>query len=124
MATMPTVAERVSVVEIQVANLDEKINEIKDDVRDLGTTLTHTIDVNNSEIKSQLKEMNETSCSQHNTLATKVDNSHTTLLGKIEELEKFKRKGLMIAMLLAAYVVGSVGSGTLNLQTIIKFVGL
>ena len=31
---MPTVAERVGIVETQVANLDEKLDEIKVDVKD------------------------------------------------------------------------------------------
>ena len=47
---MPTVAERVSVVEVQIANLDEKLDEIKVDV----------------------KEMHNESCRQHNELAGKI----------------------------------------------------
>jgi hypothetical protein len=74
---MPTVAERISVVEVQVTNLDEKLDEIKVDVKEMHDCLDRTGD----ELKSTLKEMHNESCRQHNELA-----------GKIGELEKFKAK--------------------------------
>ena len=74
---MPTVAERVSVVEVQITNLDEKLDEIKVDVKEMHDCLDRTGD----ELKLTLKEMHNESCRQHNELA-----------GKIGELEKFKAK--------------------------------
>ena len=74
---MPTVAERVSVVEVQVANLDEKLDDIKVDVKDMHDCLDRT----GSALKDTLKEMHTESCRQHYELA-----------GKIDELEKFKTK--------------------------------
>ena len=74
---MPTVAERVSVVEVQVANLDEKLDEIKVDVKEMHDCLDRT----GSDLKLTLKEMHDESCRQHDVLA-----------GKIGELEKFKAK--------------------------------
>ena len=53
---MPTVAERVSVVEVQVSNLDEKIDEIKLDVNALGTGITRRLD-----------QMYDASCTQQTT---------------------------------------------------------
>jgi hypothetical protein len=41
---MPTVAERVSVVEVQIANLDEKLDEIKVDVKEMHDCLDRTGD--------------------------------------------------------------------------------
>ena len=39
---MATVAERVSVVEIQVANLDEKLDDIRVDVKEMHDCLDRT----------------------------------------------------------------------------------
>lgn len=74
---MPTVAERVSVVEVQITNLDEKLDEIKVDVKEMHDCLDRT----GADLKITLKEMHDESCRQHNELA-----------GKIGELEKFKTK--------------------------------
>ena len=70
MPTMATVSERVSVLETKVDNFSEKLDEVKEDVKE-----SHT------DIKSQLKTMYDASCSQHAELAT-----------KIKELEGFKMK--------------------------------
>ena len=51
---MPTVAERVSVVEVQVANLDEKLDDVKLDVNTMGTGINRRLD-----------QMYDASCSQH-----------------------------------------------------------
>ena len=74
---MPTVAERISVVEVQVINLDEKLDEIKVDVKDMHDCLDRT----GTDLKTTLKEMHNESCRQHTELAAKID-----------ELEKFKTK--------------------------------
>jgi hypothetical protein len=67
---MATVSERVSVLETKVDNFSEKLDTVKDDVKE-----SHT------DIKSQLKTMYDASCSQHAELAT-----------KIKELEGFRMK--------------------------------
>ena len=74
---MATVAERVSVVEVQVSNLDEKLDDIKVDVKEMHDCLDRT----GNDLKDTLKEMHTESCRQHHELA-----------GKIGELEKFKAK--------------------------------
>ena len=61
MPTMATVSERVSVLETKVDNFSEKLDEVKEDVKE-----SHT------DIKSQLKTMYDASCSQHAELATKI----------------------------------------------------
>lgn len=84
---MPSVAERVSVVEVQVANLDEKIDEIKIDVNDLGNGINRRLDT-----------MYDASCTQHAELAAKLTTTHTELSGKITELEKFKDKWMYLIL--------------------------
>lgn len=87
MAKMPTVAERVSVVEVQVANLDEKIDEIKVDVNGMGTSIQHRLD-----------QMYEASCTQHSELATSIKNTHKELDAKITELQQFKQKWMYLIL--------------------------
>jgi len=72
---MPSAVERISVVEIQVINLSEKIDDIKSDVK-----------VNHEDIKLQLKTMYDASCSQHAELAKKLG-----------EVEQFKNKWIYLA---------------------------
>jgi hypothetical protein len=67
---MATTAERLGIVETKVVNLDEKLDDIKNDVQ-----------VNHQDIKAQLKTMYEASCTQHGEMAS-----------KIKDLEGFKMK--------------------------------
>jgi len=84
---MPTVAERVSVVEVQVANLNEKIDDIKTDVNQLGAGITQRLD-----------QMYDASCSQHAELASSIKNTHTELDAKISELQQFKQKWVYMVL--------------------------
>lgn len=70
MPHMATTAERLAVVETQVANLDEKIDDLQYEVKS-----------SHGDIKDQLKTMYDASCTQHAELAT-----------KIKDLEGFKSK--------------------------------
>lgn len=58
---MATTAERLGVVETKVQNLDEKLDTLKDEVKD-----------SHDDIKSQLKTMYDASCEQHAQLAKKI----------------------------------------------------
>ena len=97
---MPTVAERISVVEVQVTNLDEKLDEIKVDVKEMHDCLDRT----GTDLKATLKEMHNESCRQHNELA-----------GKIGELEKFKTKWTY--MIAGAIAVVGFASGHVSALT-------
>lgn len=101
---MPTVAERVSVVEVQIINLDEKLDEIKVDVKDMHDCLDRTGD----DLKATLAKMHDESCKQHNELA-----------GKIGELEKFKTKWTY--MIAGAIAVIGFASG--HVSAITKLLG-
>ena len=101
---MPTVAERVSVVEVQIANLDEKLDDIKVDVKDMHDCLDRT----GADLKLTLKEMHDESCRQHNELA-----------GKIGELEKFKAKWTYMV----AGAIAVVGFASGHVSAITKLLG-
>ena len=84
---MATTVERLGIVETKVANLDEKIDEIKIDVNQLGTG-----------INSRLDQMYDASCTQHAELAKSIKNTHTELDSKISELQQFKQKWMYLVL--------------------------
>jgi hypothetical protein len=106
---MATVAERVSVVEVQVANLDEKLDDIKVDVKEMHDCLDRTGET----LSATLAAMRIESTNQHNELA-----------GKIVELEKSKQKLMMYGMIGMAFIAGLGWTGQLNITTITKFFGV
>ena len=84
---MATTVERLGIVETKVANLDEKIDEIKVDVNQLG-----------SGINSRLDQMYDASCTQHAELAKSIKSTHIELDAKISELQQFKQKWMYLVL--------------------------
>lgn len=80
---MATAAERLGIVETKVVVLDEKIDELKEDVKEVHNCLDRT----GAELKEQLKEMHQVACEQHDQLAA-----------KISEIEKFKNKWMYMIL--------------------------
>ena len=99
---MATAAERIAVVEVKVANLDEKMDHLQCDIRDNHQSLINT-----------LTEMREASTKQHAELA-----------GKIKDLEGFKNKWARWIMAGLAFIAGAGWVGNANLPAIVKFLGL
>jgi len=106
---LATVPERVSVLETKVDNIEEKLDDIKLDVKDMHDCLDRTRDG----IMEQLSIMNKNSCDQHSELA-----------GKISELEKVKNKYTMYAMVGLAFAAGTGWINAVNFPHILKFLGL
>jgi uncharacterized coiled-coil protein SlyX len=106
LATLP---ERVTALEVKVENIDEKLDYLKEDVKEMHDCLDRTRDG----IMLQLDKMHQSSSDQHHELA-----------GKISELEKFKNKWTMYTMLLLAFGTGTGWLGHLNIPMILKFFGL
>lgn len=65
---MATTAERIGVVETKVQNLDEKIDELKIDVKEMHDCLDKTRDT----LTEKLNEMYNASCDQHSALAKEI----------------------------------------------------
>lgn len=92
---MATTVERLGIVETKVENLNEKVDNIKVDIKDMHDCLDNTRDtvmaqlsVMTGEYRTNAKayyahadKLNEQQSAQHNTLANKID-----------ELEKWKQK--------------------------------
>lgn len=106
---MATTAERLGVVETKVANLDEKLDDLKVDVKELHDCLDRTGET----LTKTLLDMRTEATEQHNELA-----------GKIKDLEKQKQKLMTYGMIGMAFIAGLGWTGQVNIQTIFKFFGL
>ena len=106
---MATTAERLGIVEIKVVNLNEKIDELKTDVKEVHDCLDRTGD----ELKDQLRIMHSESTKQHNELAAKVD-----------ELEKIKGKYTTYGIIALAFAAGAGWVGNPTLENLLKYFGL
>ena len=65
---MATTAERLGIVETKVQNLDEKLDDLKVDVKDMHDCLDKT----RNGLTDKLNEMYDASCSQHSSLAKEI----------------------------------------------------
>ena len=65
---MATTAERLGIVETKVQNLDEKLDDLKVDVKEMHDCLDKTRD----SLTNKLDEMYDASCSQHSSLAKEI----------------------------------------------------
>lgn len=106
---MATVVERVGVLETKVQHIDEKIDDLKIDVKEMHDCLDRTGD----DLKTQLKIMHDDSCKQHNELA-----------GKISDLEQTKKKFTMYAMVALAFAAGAGWFDKIHFAQLVKFFGL
>jgi hypothetical protein len=100
---MATTVERLGIVETKVSNLDEKIDNLKFDVKEMHDCLDKTRD----ELGVKLDAMYQASSQQHNELAK-----------KISAMERLKDKWMY--MFAGGMVVLS--WATAHSETILKFV--
>lgn len=92
---MATTVERLGIVETKVENLNEKVDNIKVDIREMHDCLDNTRDT----VLAQLNVMTgeyRTNAAKYYEHADKLNAQqsaqHDELAGKIDELEKFKQK--------------------------------
>jgi chromosome segregation ATPase len=110
-AQLAALPERVAVVEIKVEAINEKLSDIKADVKEMHDCLDQTRDL----LADKLKEMAEASNSQHAELAAKIG-----------DLEKVKNKWQQYVMVLLAFGAGTgwLSGHSINVPQLLKFVGL
>lgn len=97
-----TLPERVSVLEVQVQNIDEKIDRVNSDIA-----------ANHASIINTLTEMRDASTKQH-----------TELAGKIKDLEGIKNKWYKWGMVALAFAAGAGWLHATTVPQVIKFLGL
>jgi len=66
---MASTTERLGIVETKVHTLDEKLDDLKIDVKDVHDCLDKTRD----DLTEQLKTMYDASCTQHSALAKEIN---------------------------------------------------
>jgi chromosome segregation ATPase len=108
-AQLATLPERVSVLETKVENVNEKLVDLKTDVKEMHDCLDNTRDL----LTNKLKEMSDESTKQHDELAEKIGS-----------LEKIKSKFTMYAMAALAFAAGTGWINAVNFPHILKFLGL
>jgi hypothetical protein len=86
---MATAAERLGIVETKVENLNEKLDELKVDVKDMHDCLDQTRDT----LAAQLKSMSEASDKQHAELASKI-----STMEKLKDRWTFTVAGVLVAV--------------------------
>lgn len=101
---MATAVERIGIVETKVENLNEKLDDLKVDVKDMHDCLDQTRDL----LAEQLKCMAETSSAQHAEMAK-----------KIAAMEKLKDKWTYATMG-GVVVIGWLSAHTDQILTILK----
>ena len=108
-AQLAALPERVAVVEIKVEAINDKLSDIKADVKEMHDCLDNTRDL----LADKLKEMSEASNSQH-----------SDLYAKIGELEKIKNKWTTYAMVGLAFAAGTGWLNSVHLPHLLKFFGI
>lgn len=119
--------ERVAVVETRVEHLNEKVDNIKVDIKDMHDCLDNTRDTVITQLNLMTDEYRANAANYYkhaDKLNEQQSAQHRELAGKINELEKFKNKGIMYIMMLLAFAAGTGWIGHINLPHILKFIGL
>ena len=94
-AQLAALPERVSVLETQVENINEKLSDIKSDVKDMHDCLDQTRDLISDKLEKMQDEYRSNSGKyfEHaDKLHAEDQLAHQTLDKKIKELEAFKNK--------------------------------
>ena len=109
-AQLAALPERVAIVEIKVEAINEKLSDIKTDVKEMHDCLDQTRDL----LDKKLCEMSDASDRQHGELAAKIG-----------DLEKIKNKYTTYAMLGMAFIAGTgwLSGHSINLSHVLKFFG-
>ena len=108
-AQLAALPERVAVVETKIHAIEEKLDDLKVDVKTMHDCLDNTRDL----LDKKLCEMADASNSQHAELADKIKDLHAT-----------KDKWVKYALAAMAFSAGAGWINTMNLPHLLKFLGL
>jgi hypothetical protein len=119
---MATQAERLAVVETKVANIEEKVDVLKVDVKDLHDCLDRTRDLLDKKLDNMLVEYRENRERYYQVLEDnkqEAETAHSELASKISNLEKLKMRATIGIVAVIAFVAGT---GYLTLEQIAKII--
>jgi uncharacterized coiled-coil DUF342 family protein len=124
MAQLP---ERVSVLETKVENVNEKLVDLKSDVKEMHDCLDQTRDKVMAEL-GKMQDEYRTNSAKYFAHADKLHaedvETHGKLGSRIDELEKVKNKYTMYAMIALAFAAGTGWLNSVSFPHILKFLGL
>lgn len=126
-AQLAALPERVSVLETKVENIDEKLVDLKVDVKDMHDCLDRTRDSVMSELEKMQCEYRTNSqkfFDHADKLHAEDVATHGKLGDRITELEKIKNKWTMYAMVGLAFAAGTGWLNSVSFPHILKFLGL
>lgn len=124
LATLP---ERVGVLEAKVEMLDDKLVDLKSDVKDVHDCLDRTRDLLDEKLDKMMEEYRvgrDAYYAYTDKLHAEDQSAHQSLNQKINELEKFRTKWVQYGMVGLAFAAGAGWLTHLDLDKIVKFVGL
>jgi len=119
--------ERVSVLETKVENINEKLIDLKADVKDLHDCLDNTRDLLADKLEKMQEEyrINSIKYFEHSEKLHAADGSiHEKMDTRLGELEKVKNKYTMYAMVVLAFAAGTGWLNAVSFPHILKFLGL
>ena len=126
-AQLATLPERVSVLETRVENINDKLVDLKADVKEMHDCLDQTRDL----LADKLEKMQEeyrTNSGKYFEHADKLHAedvaTHSKLAGRIDELEKIKSKWTMYVMAALAFAAGTGWLNAVSFPHVLKFLGL
>ena len=126
-AQLAMLPERVAVVETKIHQIEEKLDDLKSDVKDMHDCL----DITRDTLLSQLDKMTveyRSNADKYYEHANKLNElqtaQHTQLADKIDILEKIKSKWTMYAMAGLAFASGAGWINAINFPHVLKFLGL
>jgi uncharacterized coiled-coil protein SlyX len=126
-AQLAVLPERVSVLETQVDNINEKLIDLKSDVKDMHECLDNTRDL----LADKLEKMQEEYRANAGKYFEHADKlhaedvaTHIKMDARIDELEKAKSKYTMYVMAALAFAAGTGWLNAVSFPHILKFMGL
>ena len=118
------VAERVSVLETKVENIDEKLDDLKVDVKEMHDCLDRTRDLIDSKLDDMLDEYRKGRDNYYahaDKLHEEDQAAHQALATRLSELERQKHKFITYAMIGLAFAAGAGWINHLDIDKLVKF---
>jgi len=126
-AQLALLPERVSVLETQVENINEKLIDLKADVKEMHDCLDQTRDL----LADKLEKMQDEYRANSGKYFEHADKlhaedviTHEKMSSRISELEKVKNKYTMYAMAVLAFAAGTGWLNSVSFPHILKFLGM
>ena len=124
---MATTTERLGIVETKVENINEKIDVLKVDVKDMHDCLDNTRELLADKLEKMQAEYraNSTKYFEHAEKLHAADGViHDAMDARLDDLEKAKSKWTMYIMAALAFAAGTGWLNAVSFPHLLKFLGL